>query len=76
MPDLEGGSPTGQNLDLIRETHLSDANKVSLTGQVRDSRVRVIRVNSVSGVRHRRRQTAWEKQGLNPRDPAGGCPKS
>ena len=74
VPGTEGGSPTGQNLDLIQEAHLSDANKVSLTGQVRDSRVRVIRVYSVSGARHRRRQTTWEKQGLNPR-PSWWMPK-
>ena len=81
----EGGSPAGRNLALINETHLSEANKVGQPidkpcldsrVQVIVSRVRVFRVNSVSGARHRGRQPNLPESDLNTRDPLVGCRQS
>ena len=42
-------------------------------GQVRVSKVRVFRTNSISGARHRGRQPSWQIPDLNLGDPLVGC---
>ena len=47
-----------------------------LQGQIRASRIRVSRVNSVSGAKHRGSQPSGPKPGLNPDNLLVGCRQS